>query len=309
MDTRLLTTFETVAERLSFTRAAVDLGYVQSTVTAQIKTLETELGVRLFERLGRRILLTDAGRELHAAAPELLRHVERTRDAVVTAGDPHRAQRGTLGLAAPESLCSTHLPAVLKAFQDRYPQVTVVFRPSGRQGVLDDLASGRIDVGFLLERSVEVPGIEAVEMRREPFVLVAAPSHALVGSGRVRAADLASHTVLLLDSGCAQRHLMDEELRPERTRPRTIEFTTMEPVKRSAAAGLGVALLPAATVEGELARGELVALPFTSKSAKSATPSKPSLRVFSVRNRARRTGPLVSLLLDLAAEHWGTPPH
>src|SRR2546421_3651462 len=101
MDLRQLNTFRLVATTLSFTRAAAALSYAQSSVTAQIQSLEDELGVQLFDRLGRRVALTDAGLRLLRYADRLLDLAEEARAAVADGGDP----LGSLCISAPETLC------------------------------------------------------------------------------------------------------------------------------------------------------------------------------------------------------------
>src|SRR5688500_4041002 len=105
MDLRQLNTFCTVAHALSFSRAATSLNYVQSSVTAQIQTLEDDLGVQLFDRMGKRVALTDAGKRLLLYAEKILRLAEEARSAVKTDEEPG----GTVVVSAPESLCTYRL--------------------------------------------------------------------------------------------------------------------------------------------------------------------------------------------------------
>ena len=117
MEHRQLRTFRAVARELSFTRAAEELGYVQSSVTAQVKALEAELGVPLFDRLGRRVVLTDAGRALQGYAGMILDLHEEARAAV--AGEHDGAPTGSLTVSAPETLCTYRLPRLLRRFGER----------------------------------------------------------------------------------------------------------------------------------------------------------------------------------------------
>src|SRR5690606_16915793 len=105
MELRQLRTFQRVATTLSFTRAAEELGYAQSSVTAQVRSLEDELSVRLFDRLGRQVSLTDAGQRLLEYATRLLNLAEEARLAVTESGEPS----GQLVVAAPETLSSYRL--------------------------------------------------------------------------------------------------------------------------------------------------------------------------------------------------------
>ncbi|MFD0901828.1 LysR family transcriptional regulator [Actinomadura sediminis] len=295
MELKQLTTFLAVARRLSFTQAAQELGYVQSAVTAQIKSLETDLGVPLFERLGRRIALTDAGTELRRHAQFLVGYAEEVRQAVHEAnGDPRR-YRGTLRIAAPESLCAHHLPAVLRALQDRFPLLRVVFGPAGRTALLNALDEGTLDAGFLLEESVHHPMALAERMAEETLVLVSHPGHRLAEREQVPTAELAGETLLLIERGCAQRDVTERELRRAGIHPLRMEFVSVEALKRCAAGGLGLAVLPASAVADEVERGEVAVLPWT---------CEPALGVYLVRHKDRRTTAVLDELTALTRAHW-----
>src|SRR5919107_916577 len=110
MELRQVQTFRAVAEELSFSRAAAKLGYVQSSVSAQVGALERELGVPLFDRLGRRIRLTDAGEVMLANSRKLLALAEETKQAVVDAGVGSGEVTGSLTVSAPETLITYRLP-------------------------------------------------------------------------------------------------------------------------------------------------------------------------------------------------------
>ncbi|NNH68769.1 LysR family transcriptional regulator [Nocardia uniformis] len=300
MELKHLTTFLSVARHLNFTRAAHELGYAQSSVTAQIKALEADLGVRLFERLGRRVALTDSGRELCAHAPALLSHAQQAREAVHGAADDPRKIKSTLRIAAPESLCAYRLPPVLRCLQDRFPLLQVVFGPAGRVPLVTSLSNGTLDVGFLLEETVDEPMLHAERIAHEPMRLVAPPAHRLCSCPSVTTEDLASETLLLIEQGCAQRAVMDRELRNEGIHPTTMEFVSMEALKRCATAGLGVAMLPAMSVVDEVGRGELVVLPWTRRVV---------LDIFLVRHKDRRPTRVLREITQIAGQHWTPSGH
>src|SRR5436305_2708758 len=110
MELRQLETFRMVAGQLSFTRAATALGYAQSSVTAQIQALESELGVALFDRLGRHVALTESGQRLLEYAERLLSLAEEARTALADGAEP----TGTLTVGAPETALTYRLPRVLQ---------------------------------------------------------------------------------------------------------------------------------------------------------------------------------------------------
>lgn len=296
MEWKHLETFLAVSRRLSFTRAAKDLGYVQSSVTAHIKSLEADLDVALFERLGRQVRLTEAGQELRRHAQDLINQAEHTRQAVQeAAGDPQHI-KGTLRVAAPESLCAYLLPPVLRELQDRFPRLRVVFGPAARDVLITSLGEGSLDVGFLLEETITAPMAAVERLADQPLQLVARPGHPLATHPRVATADLTHETLLLIEPGCAQREVMDRELRQAAIHPVTMEFVSIEALKRCAAAGLGIAMLPAATATAEIARGELVPLPWT---------TRPVLGIHVLRHKNRQPSTVLTTLSTLAHQHWG----
>src|SRR3712207_8768999 len=130
VELRQVDTFRAVAEELSFSRAASRLGYVQSSVSAQVSALERELGVPLFDRLGRRISLTDAGEVMFAHSGKLLALAERTREAVVDAGVGSGEVTGSLTVSSPETLLTYRLPKLLALFHERHPKARLSVRPS-----------------------------------------------------------------------------------------------------------------------------------------------------------------------------------
>jgi len=261
MELRLLVTFEKVATVLSFTRAAAELAYAQSSVTSQIRALESSLGTELFDRLGSRIRLTEAGERLLPYARQIIELSEEARAAVSGAEEPS----GTLTVGTMESLTSYRLPPLLELFHHRYPGVRLSLRPTFGDETRQALRQGTYDLGFLMEEETEHAGLESVVLAVEPLALVAAAGHPLAGQ-EVTVADLLRVSLLATEPGCAYRDLFEREL----TCHAPVEFTefgTIEATKRAAAAGLGVALLPEVTVAAELAEGSLLRLrwepPFT----------------------------------------------
>ena len=125
MEVRQLQIFRTLAEELNFTRTAEKVHTVQSNVTAQIKALEEELGTPLFDRFGRRVTLTDAGRNFLPFASQALAAMDQGQRAIQTGADPS----GPLRIGAPESILTYRLPEVLRAFRRHFPHVELIFRP------------------------------------------------------------------------------------------------------------------------------------------------------------------------------------
>lgn len=262
MEIRQLVTFQKVATLLSFTRAAEELSYAQSSVTTQIRALETSLEVELFDRLGGRIRLTPAGERLLQYAEQILELAETAR-ADLAGGD---GPAGNLVIGTMESITSYRMPPLLEFVHHRYPKVQLSLRPSLCAETCHALRQGTFDIGFLIEKHTRHQGLETVVLAEEPLVVVAAPDHPLAGQESVSIDDLRKTSILATEAGCAYRSLFEEELQGAETTS-CLEFGTIEAIKRGVVSGLGVSLLPRVTVASELDKGELTALawpvPFT----------------------------------------------
>src|SRR6185312_1470595 len=260
MELRQLATFREVASALSFTRAAETLDYAQSSVSSQIQELETELGTPLFERLSKRILLSDAGRRLQPYAERMLQLADEARAAVPSMEEPS----GTLTIVTPESLCIHRLPPVLSQFRDRYPVVQVIFRPMDGIDFRRMLTEGRADMGFCYGDRQSFPDLVTEPLVREPLALFAHPDHPLTRRVRVDTRMLHGETLLLTEAGCVYRERFERILSAAGVHPAsTVEFSSIEAIKQCVIAGMGLSLLPEMTVRDELARGRLASLPWT----------------------------------------------
>ncbi|WP_330461527.1 LysR family transcriptional regulator [Streptomyces sp. NBC_00820] len=253
MDTRLLHTFTTLARTGSFTAAAAELHLAQSTVTVHIRTLERDLGTRLFDRLPTGAVLTESGRRLRERAEDALDAVARLKADVEGAGGP--AVVGT-----PESLCSTRLPAVIAALRTAHPEVDIHLSAAGTAECLEGLRSGRLDLALLLEEEAGFHEVTTELIAREPLALLCAPGHPLAARARAATwAELAAESFFLLEQGCSYSDALERRLLSvPGARPRLTRFGSVDAARSCVAAGLGLTLLPLTTVEEYLREGRLV---------------------------------------------------
>lgn len=259
MELQHLKTFKAVASAGSFTLAGLQLSYAQSTVTAHIQSLEAEIGTSLFDRLGRKIALTDAGKRLLPYADRLLALAAEARDAVVAEDEP----TGPVVISAPETITTYRLPAVLHRLRDLYPGISLKFRPVRVQELRRKVAEGVLDVAFVLERPIDPKGLGLTSLIKEPMVVVAHPRHPLTGLDSVQARDLAGVDVLFTEPGCSYRNQFEHALLAAGVYPSVVlEFSSIEAIKQCVIAGMGISVLPRVAVEDEIARGQLVALPW-----------------------------------------------
>ncbi len=259
MELRQLVTFREVARTLSFTRAADALNYAQSSVSAQIQELEEELDTLLFERLGRRIALADAGARLLLYADKILALADEARTVVANREEPI----GALTITAPESLCTYRLPAVLSRFRQQFPRIEMIFRPMGMRDDWErQLAEGVADAALVLLEPFQRPTLMLKVLRPEPILVVTYPDHPLANCGQVKLTDFRAETLLLTEAGCGYRAIFERSMQNAGVRAGTIlEFHSVEAIKACTMSGMGIAVLPAAAISAELAAGRLIVLP------------------------------------------------
>ena len=252
---RQLEIFRALAEELHFTRAAERVHCVQSNVTTQIRALEEELGTRLFDRLAKRVVLTDAGRRFLPYAEKVLSTVGDAQAAVVQ----DRVPSGPLCIGAPESVLNYRLPHMLSRFRKLYPKVQLTFLPYWDVSLVQSIESGKIDLAVWMKDAVAHERLKSLRLRSETVLFVADRAHPLASARKVRPEDLSGQTLLLTESGCAYRKKLDEILSLMNIRPGNVtEFSSVEAIKQCASLGMGVALLPEIVVARELARKQLV---------------------------------------------------
>ncbi len=262
MEFRQLEIFRILAGELNFTRTAERAHCVQSNVSVQIRSLEGELGVQLFERLGQKVKLTAHGEKLLPYADRILRLIEEAQAVAVGDGD----HAGTLVVGSPESVLTYRLPRVIRMFRAKFPHVQLVFRSVGSTEIPAQLEHGEIDIGLVIDDSFTEPKCHVEGLCPEPVVLLVEPGHALLNRRkRIQADELSTQPFLLTDVGCAYRSKLERALAVSNVRPKAImEFTSVETIKRCAELGMGIACLPEIVVHRELVTGRLAALPWNS---------------------------------------------
>lgn len=258
MDIKHLHTFLTAAKTLNFTQTAKILDYAQSSITAQMKSLEEELGTPLFERLGKRIYLTDAGIQLAKYAKKMIELDEEMRHVVT--GDIELNAFLTIG--AQESQCTYRLPSILREFKQLHPQVKLIFKPVHTSEIAKHLLqSDTLDLAFITDIRKEMSTIHTEALLEEDLVFVASSTHHLNKTEKLTLDGIAQETILLTEKGCSYRTQFENKLQLEGIYPEhVIEFVSIEAIKQCVIAGLGISLLPRMVVEKELVSGSLIEL-------------------------------------------------
>lgn len=257
MELRQLKTFLAVAGQLNFNRAAEALAYSQSTVSAQIKALEDDFGQPLFDRLGKRVALTEAGQTLLRYAQKM---VALEHETIAQVGG-RQAPRGLLSVRVPQSIATVYLPEVIAAFQKTHPRISLDIATCAFHTLLQELQSGVTDVAFLLTDTIGDRQLNAEALAVEQLVLAAHPDHALAARPAVRAEDLKGQTLLLPKHDCAYRMVFEQLLSDRQVGDATIiELNSIEAIINCLLRGIGVAILPQVVLQHQIGQRHLKAL-------------------------------------------------
>ena len=231
-----------IAEEQSFTRAAQRCFVVQSALSRQIKSLESELGVRLFARTSRKVEVTPAGEAFVEQARLCLQAAERAKASAAAA---HGQIRGSLTIGVIPTVTAVDIAAVLGAFRRSYPEVGVHVRTGGSDEFLRRIAAGQLDVGVLgLAEGVTPRGVQMRELSQERLVAVLSEGHRLAGRRRLRLKDLADEPFVDFPEGSSGREQSDLAFDRARLRREvSLEVNTADLLTGLVRQGLGVALV------------------------------------------------------------------
>ena len=253
---RQLKVFESVARHLNYTRAAEELFLTQPAVSMQVKQLEESLGVALFEQLGKRIHLTEAGREVLTYARTITQQLDEL-EAVLNRIKGLSGGRLRISVA---TTANYFIPTLLGTFSRRYPDVTVSLDVTNRETLLRQLVENTVDLVIMGQPPAELDA-EAQAFMENPLVVVAPPNHPLAREKKIPLARLQEETFLVRESGSGTRIAMERFFSERGMRLKTgMEVGSNEAIKQSVQAGLGLGLLSRATIEQELALKRLVVL-------------------------------------------------
>jgi len=253
MDIKNLNSFIQVAELLSFTQAAEKLGYSQSTISFQIKQLETELGVSLFDRINHTIALTDKGREMLAYAHEIIKLVG---DMENTASGEQEV-RGLVRIAIAESLCNWLLSERFAALHTDYPGITMKIIAADTEEMFRLLGRNEADLVFTLDNHIYHRDYVLVDEAQIGVHFVTAADSPLCGRV-LTAADIVNEPFLLTERGMSYRRLMEEQLAKRNLEVTPIlESGSTDLLCRLAEQGMGIAYLPDYVTEQGVREGRL----------------------------------------------------
>ncbi len=253
---RQLRIFAAAAQNLSFSRAAAELHLTPPAVSIQIAQLEREAGAALFERIGRRLYLTQAGAALLRSCTAVLAQLRAAEDELALL----RGIEGGLLDVGVISAGDYFFPRLLATFCERHRGVRVSLSVCNREELIRRLDHNRVDLAIMGQRP-EGAEFEAAAFAQHPVVIVAAPHHPLARVRALPLSALAGEPFIAREPGSLTRVVMDETLRRARLKPAiAIETASNETIKQAVAAGFGVAFMSAHAIGLEVEAKRLAVL-------------------------------------------------
>jgi DNA-binding transcriptional LysR family regulator len=253
---RQLTLFEAVARHLSFTRAADELHLSQPAVSMQIRQLEESVGLALFEKSGKRIGLTEAGKEVFHYSQSINRELAEMEEVLQSLKG---LSRGRLNLAV-ASTVNYFAPRLLAEFHKAYPGIQLALDVTNREKLISMLIENSVDMVLMGQPPANVE-VEYEAFMENPLVVVAPPEHPLSGEKAIPLERLAAETFLMREPGSGTRQAMERFFFKREVKIRQgMQMTRNEAIKQAVRAGLGLSIVSIHTIDLELKTGRLVIL-------------------------------------------------
>lgn len=263
MDLRYINTFHTIVEAGGFNKAAEKLCYTQSTITFHVSQLEKELGVQLFEKEGRHMVLTKAGQELVPYVENVLQSIKNMKSfrSVI------EECQGDIRIAAPESLLCFHLPKILREFRKQAPRVHIYLDSMTSTSVYRAIRENKTDIGIFYDLLVDDATIKVVPYKDFDFVMFASPKIKKLYSDFITPnQDFSSLARICQPAVGRVRKRFDEYIKSKNfTMGPTIEIRGTQTIKNLVKNDMGICFLPRFTIQEELDKDVLVEIPIDKK--------------------------------------------
>ncbi|CAM4324789.1 LysR family transcriptional regulator [Bacillus mobilis] len=284
MEMRHVKTFCAIVKYGSFSKAAQALRYAQSTVTAHMKALENDLHLPLFDRLGKKVLLTKAGHQFHPYALELLAIYEKAQEIPQNSDN----LEGTLSITSNESLAVYRLPQLLRTYKQENPKVNIILETTTNEHAMNKLREGETDVIFIIGESMEHNDFITRTFCNESFGWIL-PPHYFTHSNPFCL--LKDTQFIFTEQSCGYRPMVDRFLRQSGNIPaKTFETSNVEVIKQSVMCELGISILPYIVVQESCEKEQLCFQPID-------TPSV--IQSYVIHHKSRWMSPVLQSFLSL----------
>ena len=291
---RQLAVLEAVARNLSFTKAADELHLTQPAVSMQIKQIEESIGLPLFEQVGKKVFLTEAGQEMYSYSRSIQQQLAEA-EAIIE--DLKGVKRGTLTIAV-ASTANYFAPRLLAAFKETYDKVTFSLDVTNRKGLLSHLDNNDTDL-VIMGRPPANMEVEAEFFMENPLVAIAPPNHPLVGANDIPIVTLLKETFIIREQGSGTRNAIERFISDHGFEITTsLSMSSNEAIKQAVQAGLGLGIVSINTLEMELELKRLELLDVE---------SFPILRNwYVVHRKGKRLSPVAQAFKDYVTTHAKT---
>jgi len=261
LDSRQLRAFRVLSRTGSFTQTARELHLTQSGISHSMKALETEVGCRLLDRLGKKVVLTQAGEQLLKHADKILSEMEAARESLTQLG---KWGKGRLRIGASTTACQHILPAVLREFKESFPEHAISIEPGDTPELVESLLHQRIDLALSLGSSE--PQLEFHPLFGDELHFIVSALHPWARAGKVERIEIPRQNYILYSKHSITFRLIEDYFRREDMVLNTvIEVGSMEATKELVKLGIGISILAPWIAKKEIEEGSLVALPLGRK--------------------------------------------
>lgn len=293
MDLKYLYTFRTIVDEGGFNKAAQKLNYTQSTITFQMNQLEQELSTCLFEKIGRKMVLTKAGESLIPYVDEILQSIDKLHSFESNLSE----YQGDLRVGVAETQLCYRFPAILKEFHLKAPKAHLFLRSMNCYDIRDELLNGTLDIGVFYE---DVGGfgssLVTYEIGTFPTILLASPETQRQFPDFIKPDQVLSLPLVINEPNCIFRQMFEEYLREKSIRlGHTIELWSIPTIKNLVASGVGITYLPLFTVQEELKTEVLKEI--------GTDMEEPAITAVCGHHKNKWISPLMQLFIDLCKEH------
>jgi LysR family transcriptional regulator, low CO2-responsive transcriptional regulator len=257
LDGKQLRAFTMLAQTASFTLAAKRLNLSQSAVSHSMKALEQDVGCRLLDRMGKKVVLTQAGEQLLRHAEKILEEMSATRGSLAELG---KWGKGRLRLGTSDAACQYILPAVLREFKESFPQYAIIIEPGDAFETIEALRANQIDLALALQPQVE-DKFEFHHLFSDDLFFLVGPMHPWAATRTVVRTDIPRQNYILYNKASYSFRMVEKYFREEEMVLNTIiEMGSMDAIKEMVKLGLGVGIMAPWIARKELEEGSLVAL-------------------------------------------------
>ncbi|MBU5681511.1 LysR family transcriptional regulator [Blautia sp. HCP3S3_D9] len=257
MEIRQLQTFVQAAQLESFSKTAEMLGYSQSAITVQMRLLETELNTRLFDRMGKRVVLTPQGREFLKSANKILYEVNKASKSM----NEGRELTNPLHVGTIESLCTAKFPRILSEFHSLHPRVNLQITVDSPEKLIRMMEHNELDLIYILDTPRWDENWVKVMELAEPVVFVASAASRFAGKERLVLDDILQEPFFLTEKHANYRQALDQQLalRRQSISP-VLEISDTEFIIRMLELNQGLSFLPYFAVEQDIYKHRIITL-------------------------------------------------